>query len=375
MTQTVSPRPSSSAIGMQPMPACPPPLANTVEPPQLLAHFTRHPSNGFTPLTGADELPGFVTDFDLLTTASDSVRRVLRSVPGMAALRRLFVWRTTFLGSTVTEYAPLPMRTAADDLARLLLERWANATRMLVVKDIPEDSPLLCADDNARNRAFLAACARAGFVILEGQALAYVPIDFASEDEYLARLSYSRRKDLRRKLRARAQLDIEALPTGHAVFDDDAFAERLYALYLQVYAQSEIHFDCLHPAFLRAVLRDAGLDGIVFLYRTEQKLIGFNLCFVHRGKLIDKYIGLDYAQARSKNLYFVSWMHNLEFARRRGLTHYVAGWTDPRIKAYLGARFTFTRHVIYLRNPLLRAIARRVSRHFENDRDWRAAAQ
>ena len=47
------------------------------------------------------------------------------------------------------------------------------------------------------------ACEQSGFILLEGQALAYVPIDFADEDSYLARLSSGRRKDIRRKLRKR----------------------------------------------------------------------------------------------------------------------------------------------------------------------------
>jgi len=95
--------------------------------------------------------------------------------------------------------------------------------------------------------------------------------------------------------------------------------------------------------------------------------VGWNLCFVHGGKLIDKYIGFAYPQARQHNLYFVSWMVNLEYAVAHGLQFYVAGWTDPEVKAQLGARFTFTRHAVYIRNPLLRALGRRCAHWFESD--------
>jgi hypothetical protein len=61
---------------------------------------------------------------------------------------------------------------------------------------------------------------------------------------------------------------------------------------------------------------------------------------------------------------------NLEYAMERGLRHYVAGWTDPEVKAQLGASFTPTRHAVYVRNPLLRALARRFSGHFEMDKQW-----
>ena len=104
-------------------------------------------------------------------------------------------------------------------------------------------------------------------------------------------------------------------------------------------------------------------------------MIGWNLCYECDGKLIDKYIGLAYPAAREHNLYFVSWMHNLGHARERGLTHYVAGWTDPEVKSFLGASMTFTRHAVYARNPLLRWLLRRLGGHFESDRAWQATAE
>ena len=48
--------------------------------------------------------------------------------------------------------------------------------------------------------------------------LAWVPLDFASIDDYLGRLSASRRKNIRRKLRSRALLEVEEMPTGSAAF-------------------------------------------------------------------------------------------------------------------------------------------------------------
>ena len=146
-----------------------------------------------------------------------------------------------------------------------------------------------------------------------------------------------------------------------------------YALFEAVYAQSEIHFDKLTRAFFADLLRDADNGGMVFEYRDLQSnaLLGWNLCFEHEGRLIDKYIGLSYPAAREANLYFVSWMVNLEYALERGLSHYVAGWTDPEVKAQLGARFTMTQHAVFIRNPLLRALGRRFAGHFESDSQWK----
>ncbi|MGO4610469.1 GNAT family N-acetyltransferase, partial [Variovorax sp. 2RAF20] len=103
----------------------------------------------------------------------------------------------------------------------------------------------------------------------------------------------------------------------------------------------------LELPFFQHLLADTQGQGRLFLYRHNGELIGWNLCYVHAGKLVDKYIGLSYPQSRDHNLYSVSWMHNLEYALQHGLSHYVAGWTDSRIKAELGARFTSTVHAVH----------------------------
>jgi hypothetical protein len=122
------------------------------------------------------------------------------------------------------------------------------------------------------------------------------------------------------------------------------------------------------------VLQDAEGGGVVFAYKVDGALIGYNLCFVHNGMLLDKYVGFSYPAAREHNLYFVSWLHNLRYALERNLSHYVAGWTDPEIKRHLGASFTFTRHAVYIRNPLLRHALRPFKRFFESDSQWHETA-
>ena len=347
-----------------------PVLCNLLEPRSLVDQFLAHPPADFSALTTPLGAPTFSARFDLLTTADDALRRRVAGLPLYALWRRLLRPRTCFIGTTVSEYALFPADVEADVLVREWLAHFGRRQMLLIVKDIPQESPLLDTASNACARAVAAACERAGFVLLEGQALAWVPIDFESTDDYLGRLSAGRRKDIRRKLRARAELDIEEIPTGAATLQDAAVRELFYTLYLNVYAQSEIHFDQLSRDFLDAVLQDTTSGGIVFVYRHAGRMIGWNLCFVVGDTLVDKYVGFSYPAAREKNLYCVSWMHNLDYARRLGLACYVAGWTDPEIKAYLGARFTFTRHAVRPRSRLLRAALRRIARHFESDRAW-----
>ena len=352
------------------MPSGPDRPLNALEPTQLLRQFRAHPPLGFEvgEVVGA---PLFVAPFDLLTTADDALKKRAAALPGFAWWSRFLRIRTAFVGTTVSEYAPMPPDVAPSLLADALRTGPGRRHRLTIIKDLPQQSPLLSPIENAAADALATALSASGFVTVEGQALAYVPIDFADGETYLSRLSTSRRKNLKRKLRSRAGMRIERVPTG-AAYADDARVDAYYALYEGVFAQSEIHFDRLGRAFFAALLRDGSNGGIVFEYRRadDDLLLGWNLCFEYGGKLVDKYIGLAYPAAREVNLYFVSWMVNLEYAVERGLSHYIAGWTDPEVKAQLGASFTFTRHLVYVRNPLLRALARRFSGHFESDRTW-----
>lgn len=346
---------------------------NQLEPLTLLQQFVRHPPEGFEVLgaVSLQDAPAFVARLDLLTSAEPAFKRRVQAWPLYRRWAGLLQLRSTFVGTTVSEYALLPRTADVSALPARWLADWGRRCPLLVVKDIPQNSPLLGAADNMQAEQLAQACAAAGYVLLEGQALAYVPIAFDGIEGYLQRLSSGRRKNLRRKLRSLAGLDVRRVPTGNA-FDDPQTVERYYALYESVYAQSEVHFDKLGRAFLAGVLRDGRNGGIVFEYRERNQpdapLLGWNLCFEVGGKLIDKYIGLVYPEARAHNLYFVSWIVNLGYAIERGLTHYVAGWTDPEVKAQLGAEFTFTRHAVFIRNPLLRLLGRRFAKHFEGDR-------
>ncbi|MGB8635719.1 MAG: GNAT family N-acetyltransferase [Rhodanobacteraceae bacterium] len=345
-------------------------FVNQLEPQSLLDAFMASPPDGFRSMASVQGTPAFLARFDLLTTAEPELQRRIRSWPGYRWWSRLLRPRTCFIGSTVTEYAWLPASVEPDQLARALTDRHAREQAFLIVKDLPVDSPLLDQASNTSSARLSAALEQQGFVLVEGQALAWVPIDFDNEDAYLARLSRGARRDIRRKLRVRDGIDIEVLPTGSPAFEDEQTLARLFDLYQRVFEQSEIHFDRLDADFFRSVFRDGDSGGVVFVYRHDGHMLGWNLCYQHAGNLVDKYVGFEYPQAREHNLYVVSWMHNLDYARRMGLRNYIAGWTDPEVKAHLGARFTFTRHAVRPRSRLLRLLLKRLSHHFESDRQW-----
>ncbi|MEA2413638.1 MAG: hypothetical protein QOI58_295 [Thermoanaerobaculia bacterium] len=339
---------------------------NLIEPIALVRTFAAYPPEGFRALELCSGIPAFSASFDLLTTVDPSVRRVIDALPFAKTWRRLLHARTCFIGTTVSEYALLPANASPPAAAQCIINSAGADYPFVIVKDLPGGSVLVGDEAYEWSQRLVEACRALGFVTVEGQALAYVPIDFASVEEFLARRSHARRKNMRRKLRAASGLRFEEVPAGSPRFTEPMMT-RLYDLYLNVYRQSEIHFDLLTENFFRALFLDAGNGGIVFLHYAGDELIGFNLCFRTETMLIDKYIGFAYPQAQIHNLYTVSWFHNLEYALAHGLRYYVAGWTDPEVKRELGAEFTFTQHLVYVRNPFLRAILKRSKRLFESD--------
>lgn len=343
---------------------------NNIEPRNLVLNFHRYPPAGFEVGMSERGLPCFYTRFDLLTTMDSEARNRLLRWPGAGLLRRFLTMDTWFIGTTVNEYSIFPSQTTPQRLATWILKKCAAEKRLTIIKDLPQDSPLLAPGDNQYSRELIAECTKRGFIRVEGQALAYVPIDFADTDEYLSRLSHSRRRNIRRKLRSRRELRLEILNTGDPRFYDSEWQRTLYRLYQEVYAQSEMHFDLLSAEFFAGLLTDADSGGRLFCYWLGDELVGYNLCYQQDDKLIDKYIGLHYPLALEYNLYVVSWFVNLEYALSHGLRFYVAGWTDPQVKADLGARFTFTIHLAWVSNPLLRKILNRFRHYFESDARW-----
>lgn len=349
-------------------------LLNVVEPAYLIDVFLNNPPIDFASMqvrSNNSETPAFLAAFDLLTTLDDEAAAVKELVAKFPFLRNFVRFPTLFVGTTATEYANYPfVPTYEPMISALLEEAKSRGAQLLIVKDIPDNSPLLSETENQKADQLLAECSAAGALSVAGQALAYVPIDFASVDEFLSRMSKVRRKEFRKKIKDSAYVQIEEVSCGDPMFNDAVFLDLMYQMYENVFLQSEIHFDVLSRNFFHDLLSKADGGGKVFLYKVDGRLIGYNICFVIGDRLIDKYVGFVYPDARKANLYFISWFYNLEYALKHGLKFYIAGWTDPKVKAALGAKFTLTRHAVFVRNPILRTILKPLQKFFESDQNF-----
>ncbi|MCX8656074.1 GNAT family N-acetyltransferase [Gilliamella sp. B2894] len=342
---------------------------NQLEKNELINSFLTYPPQDFSAWLSDDDVPVFSAKFDLLTTANDDFKYKIQKFPFYKKWKHWLQPRTCFVGTTVSEYTLLTDKVDANQLAKHLKTTYAKQYPFMIVKDLPLASPLLSEYDNHYSEQLIEALKEQGYIEVEGQALAWLPIDFIDINEFFSRFSYSRRKNFRRKLKSRDKLDINILHSGDECFFNQDVQDEYYQLYLNVYQQSEIHFDLLTKPFFIQLLQSKAAKAHIFTYHNNGVFIGFNICFEVNNMLIDKYIGMVYPKARELNLYFVSWFVNLEYALQQGFNYYIAGWTDPEVKASLGAKFTFTKHLVYIRNPLLRVILRKLIGHFESDKE------
>ncbi|HLZ74185.1 peptidogalycan biosysnthesis protein [Phenylobacterium sp.] len=293
-------------------------------------------------------VPAFLTDYAVETTLTGPGKRAIeatrRVLPGFLTLG------LACLGSPCTTTASLglaPQVAQADRpaLLRALLAAFeadarANGCGLFASKDVvADDKPL-----------WDAAARPLGYRPMASLPIAGLDIDFPDMDAYFARLSYSARKDMRRKLRVLDGLRIEVRA------DADPFADRLMALYEQTRARAEMSFEHLTAGYFLGVPRQMPGRAFWVLYFEGEDLLAANLLVQDETTLLDKYFLMDAARGRALNLYFVSWFTNLRLCLERGLKHYRSGQAAYENKLRLGSNLTRTSIYFRHRNPVFNAV-------------------
>lgn len=331
-------------------------LPDTVEDHSCLAAIERADLPGFTLRYILVEEEGellaaasaFATSYNLETMMDGQggriVARLRRSFP------KLLAPRLACLGSPCTETAAIGFRSGLSAAQR---GRCAESLLQGLSRVAAEqDCVLLGAKDLDSGEAALSvALAQEGFVGLSGQAIAWLPIDFADVDEYLGRLSRATRRGLRRKLKNSAAVRVERRTSIGNV------AERIFALYRATLSRADHRFEELTPSYFTAFLEEMQGRASCTLYTVEEELIAANFLIEDKGMLLDKYWCMA-DSGRDHDLYYLSWVENVRYALDHGLGRYQAGQANVGLKRSLGCRFdetfTYVRHRNALCNRALR---------------------
>ncbi|HEX7348121.1 MAG TPA: GNAT family N-acetyltransferase [Rhodanobacteraceae bacterium] len=273
-------------------------------------------------------VPAFVTDYRVATTMEGAAHAII------AGLTPLIPWLLKIpmlsLGSPVTERCRVgfaPGSTAAQRAAWLdaiLTQMDATAVtehfRMLAIKDAPAGEP-----------AWQTLCPRHGLRALPGLQGATLDIPWRSVDDYIATLGAATRKNLRREQRGGETLTI-AWRT-----DLDGIADDVQRLYRHTLAHAEFSFEELTPAYFANVLRDMPGRAFCVTYHEGARLVAFNLMLHDGDRLLDKFLGMDYAAQDRYHLYHVTWLENIRYCIEHGIGVYESGQGLQKEKAKLGS--------------------------------------
>lgn len=304
--------------------------------------------------------PVFRLDYRLDMTLPDRFKTIgdwlARYVP------RLVKVPVMGLGSPMTEECPigidqdLDAAGRADALQALIRAMEAHAKaqgiKILAIKDVT--------DTDAQWSG--GPLEETGFVRMASLPVATLPLAYDSFENYIQSLPGKQRNDIRRKLKAANDIEVEF---RHSI--DDVYDEIL-ELYRATRANRKASyeaFDEVPENYFREVMAKSGGKARVMLSRLNGRLVSFNFFLVEKDKVIGKFVGMDYEVARAKNLYFFNWMTIVRFCIDNRIAFLQTGQTTYTVKVRLGCKLK--RSWIYFKStgrllgPLVRLIGPRIS--------------
>ncbi|WP_017902490.1 GNAT family N-acetyltransferase [Pseudomonas asplenii] len=302
--------------------------------------------------------PAFTTRYKLDTTVQGVAKRITgwvnRVLPGLLELGLYAI------GSPVSEqchagiasHVPAPRRQAL--LERLLQLAREDAARLNISLTAVKDAPSADNDWNS-------ACKAAGFQQLPSLPGSTLPVAFGSIDAYLGSLGKSTRKDLRRKLRAPG-------PRIEWRRNIDDVLPQVMRLYESTLSRSETQFERLPADYFTGVLKHLDKRAACVLYWIDERLVAFNLILLDKQRLIDKFFGHDLNETRQHNLYFRSWLANVEHCIAQGIALYECGQAGYASKIRLGCTFQGNNLFFHHRNRLVNNVLKLVKLIVRPDR-------
>ena len=298
--------------------------------------------------------PLFTADFNLGIPLQGVGEHLILSI--QKVWPRFLMMPTLFCGSPVSTNGVIGIDQGYVDNSELLavFDRALNdfakkcRVRMIVLKDFMDTDLRL-----------LEPLRSMGYFVADSYPMAILAIDFSSMDEYFSKLSYQARKDLRRKIKKTKSLGGIDITVVNNI---DDCADELCQLYQNVYDKSAFHFEHLTKEFFHNFCRYMPEETRFFLYRADNKLIGFNFCLIQEEALVDKYLGFDYTASRQYNLYFISFLNNVQWCLENGKKNYLLSQGGYETKSRLGAGVIPLRGLVKYVNPLITQLIRLIGR-------------
>jgi hypothetical protein len=258
--------------------------------------------------------PFLIVSQDLATGMPSVVRDLLTRIrthfPGFLKLRMLMVGSSAGEGDVVLEKESREIGWTVDALQKSLTPVARRLKAMLIVfKDYPK-----------YYRASLDRLGQFGYTRVPSMPATKLALDFADFEEFLkTRISYTMRKNLRRKFR---KTEGEHRTELEVVTDITPYVDEVHPLYRQTLGRSELKFEELTKSYLCDLGRRLNDRARFFIWRQGGKIVAFASTIIHEEVLRDNYIGLDYSVALEYHLYFVTLRDTIVWALKNGIRTY-----------------------------------------------------
>lgn len=240
-------------------------------------------------------------------------------------------------------------RAVNSQLLAWAIEKHARArgARLIVLKEFPNSY-----------RIVLACFEHSGFTRIPSMPLTRLNIAYRSFEEYMqVALNSATRSKLRKKLKA----TVDDVPIElHVSNDITPVVDEIYALYLNVYRRSKLHFEKLTRDYFCRLGQLMPERARFFVWRRNGMAVAFGECIVHDDTMYAEYLGLDYSVALRLHLYhyvfrdLVRWgiANGYKWLQSSGLNY------DPK----LHLRYQLKPVDLYVKHtsPIINAVLRRM---------------
>jgi predicted N-acyltransferase len=186
-------------------------------------------------------------------------------------------------------------------------------------------------------------------------------VPFRSFDEYVKTLNRASRDGLKRKLK---KIDRSApLPMEVRERLSEEELGEVHALYAQTLLRhGEMSFEVITKDFFRSISDHMPDQTRYFLWRLDGRIVAFAFCFVSSKRMIDYYLGFDYALAYDLHLYFSRFRDLMKWCIENKIPVYEMGNTGYEAKRRLGfgfiRLFVYAKHLHKFINPFFHLLCR-----------------
>lgn len=177
---------------------------------------------------------------------------------------------------------------------------------------------------------------------------------------YFAAMKGSRRQQLRKKLRR--SHEAVALDVSVERHPPPAVMDEIFGLFWQTYEKATTKFERLNRRMFDQLAAEPVSRFVLLREQGGGAIIAFMLCFVLDGRMINKFIGIDYHRPRDWMLYFRLWEAALDWALAEGFSSIQSGQTGYAPKIEMGHSLVPLTNYCRHANPLIHWIYARVAR-------------